>query len=116
MRHNKKRDKLSKKSSVVKPMMFNMASQIIIYEAIETTEVKAKLVKKYLEPLITRAKVDNVANRRYLDARFRQKKAITKLFKVIAPRYLQRAGGYTRIIKLKRRDGDNALICRIELV
>jgi len=116
MRHNKKRDKLSRKSSVVKPMMYNLATQIIMYEAIETTEARAKLVKKYLEPLITRAKVDNLANHRYMIARLRLKKAIAKLFKVLGPRYVKRNGGYTRIIKIGQRAGDNALKCRIELV
>ena len=116
MRHNKTTAKLSRKSAVRKSLLANLAMQLFLYEGITTTEAKAKELRKYAEPMITKAKRGNLADRRKLIGTLPVKKAVSKLFDVIGPRYKDRNGGYTRIIKLVPRAGDNAKMAKIELV
>jgi large subunit ribosomal protein L17 len=116
MRHNKTTAKLSRKTSVRKALLANLAMQLIAYEAITTTEAKAKELRKYIEPMITKAKGGKLAHRRMLIGKLPLKKSVSKLFDVIGPRYKERNGGYTRIIKLQTRAGDCAKMAKIELV
>ena len=116
MRHNKTTAKLSRKTAPRKAMLANLAMQLILFEAITTTEAKAKELRKYIEPMITKAKKGALGDRRMLIGKLPTKKVVSKLFEVIGPRYTERDGGYTRIIKLNRRVGDNAKMAKIELV
>ena len=116
MRHNKTTAKLSRKAPARKALLANLAMQLIIFEAITTTEAKAKELRKFIEPMITKAKKGLLADRRKLIAILTVKKAVAKLFEVIGPRYKERSGGYTRIIKLEPRVGDGAKMAKIELV
>ncbi len=97
-------------------MFRNMASSLITHEAIRTTLPKAKELRRVAEPLITLAKRDSVANRRLAFARLRQPAAVTKLFNELGPRYLDRPGGYLRVLKCGYRDGDSAPMAYVELV
>ncbi len=116
MRHNKSGRKLNRNSSHRKAMFSNMANSLFDHEIIKTTLPKAKELRRVAEPLITLAKKDSVANRRSAFARLRDKKMVGKLFNDLAPRYIDRPGGYTRILKCGFRSGDAAPMAYIELV
>ncbi|AVP98600.1 50S ribosomal protein L17 [Ahniella affigens] len=116
MRHLKSGRKLNRTSSHREAMFRNMASSIIVHEAIKTTLPKAKELRRVAEPLITLAKTDSVANRRLAFARLRDKAAVGKLFTDLGPRYRERPGGYLRILKCGFRAGDNAPMAFVELV
>lgn len=116
MRHNKKFNHLGRTASHRKAMLANMAVSLIMHKRITTTLAKAKELKKYAEPLITRSKEDTTNSRRVVFSYLQNKYAVTELFKVIAPKVADRPGGYTRIIKLGTRQGDAAPIAFIELV
>ena len=116
MRHRKSGRQLNRNSSHRQAMFRNMASSLIGHEIIKTTLPKAKELRRVVEPLITLAKVDTVANRRFAFARTRNIETVAKLFNELGPRFAQRAGGYTRILKCGFRAGDNAPMAYIELV
>ncbi len=116
MRHRKSGRQLNRNSSHRKAMFRNMACSLFEHEVIKTTVPKAKELKKVAEPLITLAKNDSVANRRLAFARTRSKEAVGKLFGELGPRYQDRPGGYTRILKAGFRTGDAAPMAYIELV
>ena len=116
MRHNKKFNHLGRTASHRKAMLANMAISLIMHKRITTTLAKAKELKKYVEPLVTRSKEDTTNSRRVVFSYLQDKYAVTELFKVIAPKVADRPGGYTRIIKLGIRQGDAAPIAFIELV
>ena len=116
MRHNKKFNHLSRTASHRQAMLANMAISLIMHKRITTTLAKAKALKKYVEPLITKSKDDTTNSRRVVFSYLQNKYAVTELFKEISVKVADRPGGYTRIIKLGRRAGDNAEICFIELV
>ena len=116
MRHRKSGRQLNRNSSHRQSMFRNMASSLIGHEIIKTTLPKAKELRRVVEPLITLAKVDTVANRRLAFARTRNIETVAKLFNELGPRFAQRAGGYTRILKCGFRAGDNAPMAYIELV
>ena len=116
MRHNKKFNHLGRTASHRKAMLANMAISLIMHKRITTTLAKAKELKKYVEPLVTRSKEDTTNSRRVVFSYLQDKYAVTELFKVIAPKVGDRPGGYTRIIKLGIRQGDAAPIAFIELV
>ena len=108
MRHRKSGRKLGRNSSHRKAMFRNMATSMIRHETIRTTVPKAKELRRVVEPLITLAKEDSVANRRLAFSRLRDKEVVGKLFTEIGPRCKERAGGYLRILKTGPRPGDNA--------
>ena len=116
MRHNKKLSHLSRTSSHRKAMLANMASSLIKYKRINTTTAKAKALRGYVEPLITKSKNDTTHSRRIVFSYLKDKYAVTELFKEISQKVADRPGGYTRIIKTGYRLGDNAQMCFIELV
>lgn len=116
MRHRKSGRQLNRNSSHRKAMFSNMASSLVRHEVIKTTLPKAKELRRVIEPLITLAKQDSVANRRLAFARTRDQEVVGKLFSEIGPRYAQRPGGYTRIMKCGFRAGDNAPMAYVELV
>ena len=116
MRHNKKFNHLGRTASHRKAMLSNMAISLIIHKRITTTVAKAKALKKYVEPLVTRSKDDTTNSRRVVFSYLQNKYAVTELFKTVAPKVGDRPGGYTRIIKLGSRQGDAADVCFIELV
>lgn len=116
MRHRKSGRQLNRNSSHRKAMFRNMACSLIEHEVIKTTVPKAKELKRVAEPLITLAKSDSVANRRLAFARTGDKAAVGKLFAELGPRYQDRPGGYTRILKCGYRAGDAAPMAYIELV
>ena len=116
MRHGKKIAHLGRTSSHRKAMMANMASSLIEHKRINTTVAKAKALKKFVEPLITKAKSDTTHNRRVVFSALRNKYAVSKLFRDIAEKVANRPGGYTRIIKVGSRMGDNAPMAMIEFV
>ena len=116
MRHRKSGRQLNRNSSHRKAMFRNMACSLIEHEVIRTTVPKAKELRRVAEPLITLAKSDSVANRRLAFSRMRSKAAVGKLFAEIAPRYQERPGGYTRILKCGFRAGDAAPMAFVELV
>ncbi len=116
MRHRKIGRKFSRTSSHRKAMFQNMAASLFEHELIKTTLPKAKELRRTAEPLITKAKVDSVANRRYAFDRLRSKEAVGKLFSELGPRYESRPGGYIRILKCGFRAGDNAPMAYVELV
>jgi len=116
MRHGKKINHLGRTSSHRKAMLANMAVSLILHKGITTTVAKAKALRTYVEPLITKAKEDTTANRRHVFSRLKDKKAVSELFKEISKKVAERPGGYTRILKIESRPGDNAKLCRIELV
>ena len=116
MRHRKSGRKLNRNSSHRDAMFRNMATSLVEHEAIRTTLPKAKELRRVVEPLVTRAKTDGVANRRLAFARLRDKAAVGKLFTDIGPRMAGRPGGYTRILKTGMRPGDNAPMAIIEFV
>lgn len=116
MRHGKKTAKLGKKTAHRNAMLSNMACSLIEHKRINTTVVKAKALQVYVEPLVTKSKEDTTHNRRIVFSKLRQKEAVTELFRNVAPKVGDRPGGYTRIIKLGNRLGDNADMAMIELV
>ncbi len=116
MRHNKKFNHLGRKSGHRKAMLANMASSLILHKRIETTVAKAKALRVYIEPLITKSKEDTTHSRRTVFAYLKQKEAVTELFRVVAPKVADRPGGYTRILKTGFRQGDAADMAMIELV
>ncbi|MGH8610956.1 MAG: 50S ribosomal protein L17 [Gammaproteobacteria bacterium] len=116
MRHQKKRRKLNRTSSHRELMFRNMAVSLFGNEMIRTTLPKAKMLRSTAEPLITLAKRDEVARRRLAFARLRDRPTITKLFELLGPRYVERPGGYLRIVKCGYRPGDNAPMAIVELV
>ena len=116
MRHNKRFTLLSRTASHRKAMLANMAISLIMHKRITTTLAKAKALKVYVEPLITRSKTDTTTSRRVVFRYLQNKYAVTELFKEISVKVADRPGGYTRIIKLGSRQGDGADMCFIELV
>ncbi|MCR5270491.1 MAG: 50S ribosomal protein L17 [Prevotella sp.] len=116
MRHNKKFNHLGRTASHRSAMLANMAISLIMHKRITTTVAKAKALKKYVEPLITKAKEDSTNSRRVVFSYLQNKEAIKELFSTVAEKVGDRPGGYTRIIKLGARQGDAAQICFIELV
>ena len=116
MRHRKAGRKLNRNSSHRKAMFKNMAASLFEHELIKTTVPKAKELRKSAERLITLSKVDSVANRRLAFARLRNDEIVNKLFTELGPRYLERPGGYLRILKCGFRAGDNAPMAYVELV
>jgi len=116
MRHGHGLRKLNRTSSHRKAMLQNMMNSLIEHEAIKTTVPKAKELRRVIEPMITLAKVDSVANRRLAFDRLRDRDSVTKLFNVRGPRSASRPGGYTRILKMGFRVGDNAPMAYVELV
>ena len=116
MRHGHGLRKLNRTSSHRKAMLQNMMNSLIEHEAIKTTVPKAKELRKVIEPMITLAKVDSVANRRLAFDRLRDRDSVTKLFNVLGPRNAKRPGGYTRILKMGFRVGDNAPMAYVERV
>lgn len=116
MNHKKKFNHLSRTSSHRKAMLSNMAVSLIMHKRISTTVPKAKALKIYVEPLVTKSKNDTTHSRRVVFSYLKQKEAVTELFKEIAPKIINRPGGYTRILRTGNRLGDNAETCIIELV
>jgi large subunit ribosomal protein L17 len=116
MRHLKSGRKLNRNSSHRKAMFRNMANSLFEHEIIKTTVPKAKELRRVAEPLITLAKNDSVANRRLAFDRLRSKAAVGKLFDELGPRYVERPGGYLRILKCGHRPGDQAPMAYVELV
>ena len=116
MRHNKKINHLGRTASHRSAMLSNMACSLIKHKRITTTVAKAKALKKFVEPLITKSKEDTTNSRRVVFSNLQDKIAVTELFKEISVKIADRPGGYTRIIKTGNRLGDNAEMCFIELV
>ena len=116
MRHAKKNNHLSRKAPHRKAMLSNMACSLIKHKRIKTTLAKAKALRIYLEPLITKSKNDTTHSRRVVFSYLKQKEVVTELFGDIASKISDRPGGYTRIIRLANRIGDNSKLCFIELV
>ena len=116
MRHNKNFNHLGRQAGHRKALMSNMASSLILHKRIETTVAKAKAVKQFVEPLVTKSKEDTTHSRRVVFSYRKQKEAVTELFRTIAPKIADRPGGYTRILKTGFRLGDAADMCIIEFV
>ncbi|MEJ4086663.1 50S ribosomal protein L17 [Galbibacter orientalis] len=116
MRHGKKFNHLGRKTAHRKAMLANMACSLIEHKRINTTLAKAKALKQFVEPLVTKSKEDTTHNRRVVFSKLRDKYAVTELFRDVAVKVGDRPGGYTRIIKLGNRLGDNADMAMIELV
>ena len=116
MRHGNGLRKLNRTSAHRQAMLRNMMNSLIEHEAIKTTVPKAKELRRVVEPMITLAKNDSVANRRLAFARLRDDASVAKLFTELGPRYSARPGGYTRILKMGFRVGDNAPMAFVELV
>ena len=116
MRHGKKFNHLGRKTAHRKSMLANMACSLIEHKRINTTVAKAKAIRQFVEPLITKSKSDTTHNRRIVFSYLRQKEAVTELFRDVATKVADRPGGYVRIIKLGNRLGDNADMAMVELV
>ncbi|WP_289066412.1 50S ribosomal protein L17 [uncultured Alistipes sp.] len=116
MRHNKNFNHLGRQAGHRKAMLSNMASSLILHKRIETTVAKAKAVRMFIEPLVTKSKEDTTHSRRVVFSYLKQKEAVTELFRTIAPKIASRPGGYTRILKTGFRLGDGADMCIIEFV
>ncbi len=116
MRHSRVINHLGRTSSHRKAMLANMATSLIIHKRITTTTAKAKALRTYVEPLITKSKEDSTHSRRVVFSYLKDKTAVAELFRDISPKIGERPGGYTRILKLGNRIGDNADMCIIELV
>ncbi len=116
MRHNKKFNHLGRKSAHRKAMLANMASSLLIHKRITTTVAKAKALRMYVEPLITKSKNDTTHSRRVVFSYLQDKNAVSELFREISAKVADRPGGYTRILKTGNRLGDNAEMCIMELV
>ena len=116
MRHNKAINHLGRQSGHRKAMLANMASSLILHKRITTTVAKAKALKSYVEPLITKSKEDTTHNRRVVFSYLKDKEAVSELFRNIAPKIADRPGGYTRVLHIGFRQGDAAEMALIELV
>ena len=116
MRHNKAINHLGRKSGHRKAMLANMATSLILHKRIQTTVAKAKALKMYVEPLITKSKEDSTHSRRVVFSYLKNKEAVTELFRTVAPKIADRPGGYTRVLKTGFRQGDGADMALIELV
>jgi len=116
MRHGKKFNHLSRKTAHRSAMLSNMASSLIINKRINTTVAKAKALRKYIEPILTKSKVDDTSSRRVVFSYLQDKESVTELFNNVAGKIANRPGGYTRIIRTGARLGDNAEMCMMELV
>lgn len=116
MRHNKAINHLGRKSGHRKALLSNMATSLILHKRITTTVAKAKALKSYVEPLITKSKDDTTHNRRVVFSYLKSKEAVTELFRNIAPKVADRPGGYTRVLHVGFRQGDAAEMAIIELV
>ena len=116
MRHNKAINHLGRKSGHRKALLANMATSLILNKRIETTVAKAKALKVYVEPLITKSKDDSTHSRRIVFSYLKNKEAVTELFRTVAPKIADRPGGYTRVLKTGFRQGDGADMALIELV
>lgn len=116
MRHNKAVNHLGRKSGHRKALLSNMASSLILNKRITTTVAKAKALKSYVEPLITKSKEDTTHNRRVVFSYLKDKNAVSELFRTVAPKVADRPGGYTRVLHLGFRQGDAADMALIELV
>ena len=116
MRHGKKFNHLGRTASHRDAMLSNMATSLIMHKRITTTLAKAKELKKFIEPLLTKSKQDTTNARRVVFSHLQNKYAVTELFQVVSPKIADRPGGYTRIIKTGFRQGDQAAMCFIELV
>ena len=116
MRHQRVINHLGRTSSHRKAMLANMASSLIIHKRITTTTAKAKALRSYVEPLITKSKEDSTHSRRMVFSYLKDKEAVAELFREVSPKVAERPGGYTRILKIGNRIGDNADMCILELV
>ena len=116
MRHNKAINHLGRKSGHRKALLANMATSLILHKRIQTTVAKAKALKMYVEPLITKSKEDTTHSRRVVFSYLKNKEAVTELFRTVAPKIADRPGGYTRVVKTGFRQGDGADMALIELV
>ncbi len=116
MRHGKTLNHLGRKAEHRKALMANLACSLIEHKRINTTVAKAKALRKYIEPLITKSKTDSTHSRRTVFSYLKNKEAVTELFRDVAPKIAERPGGYVRIIRTGLRHGDNAEMCMIELV
>ena len=116
MRHNKAINHLGRKSGHRKALLANMATSLILNKRIQTTVAKAKALKMYVEPLITKSKEDSTHSRRVVFSYLKNKEAVTELFRTVAPKVADRPGGYTRVLKTGFRQGDGADMALIELV
>ena len=116
MRHNKAINHLGRKSGHRKALLANMATSLILHKRIETTVAKAKALKMYVEPLITKCKEDTTHSRRVVFSYLKNKEAVTELFRTVAPKIADRPGGYTRVLKTGFRQGGGADMALIELV
>ena len=116
MRHSKVINHLGRTSSHRKAMLANMASSLILHKRIATTTAKAKALRTFVEPLITKSKEDSTHSRRVVFSYLKDKNAVAELFREVSPKIAERPGGYTRILKTGNRLGDNADMCILELV
>lgn len=116
MRHNKNFNHLGRQAGHRKALLSNMASSLILHKRIETTVAKARALRQFVEPLVTKSKEDTTHSRRVVFSYLKQKEAVTELFRTIAPKIAERPGGYTRILKTGFRLGDAAEMCIIEFV
>ena len=116
MRHGKKFNHLGRKTAHRGAMLSNMASSLIMHKRINTTVAKAKALRKYIEPILTKSKTDDTHSRRVVFSYLQDKESVTELFNTVAGKIANRPGGYTRIIKTGARLGDNAEMCMMELV
>jgi len=116
MRHNKAVNHLGRKSGHRKALLANMACSLVLHKRITTTTAKAKALKPYLEPLITKSKEDTTHNRRVVFSYLKNKEAVSEIFRTIAPKIADRPGGYLRILKVGNRQGDAAEMSLIEFV
>jgi large subunit ribosomal protein L17 len=116
MRHGNKNNHLGRKTAHRKAMLANMASSLVLHKRIHTTLAKAKVLRQYVEPLITKSKDDSTHSRRTVFSMLKDKEAVSEMFREIAVKVADRPGGYTRILKTGNRLGDNAEMCFIEFV
>ena len=116
MRHNNANNNLGRKSAHRKAMLSNMASSLILHKRIKTTTAKAKVLRGFIEPILTKSKEDSTHSRRLAFTYLQDKEAVTTLFREVSPKIADRPGGYTRVVKLGTRPGDNADMALIELV
>src|SRR5512138_2968541 len=116
MRHKKSVNHLGRTSEHRKALMANLASSLILHKRISTTQAKAKALRTYIEPLITKSKDDSTHSRRVVFSSLKDKEAVAELFREVSPKIAERPGGYTRILKTGNRIGDNAEMCILELV
>jgi large subunit ribosomal protein L17 len=116
MRHNRVINHLGRTSSHRKSMLSNMATSLILHKRITTTTAKAKALRMFVEPIITKSKEDSTHSRRIVFSYLKDKTAVAELFREVSPKIAERQGGYTRILKIGNRQGDNADMCIMELV